>query len=77
MYASFVAHGPFSTNIKDIHTKRAMKGPAPGFHSISSDVTILDGFENVEIYGLVTKLLGIEHLAASNNGTKGFWDKYF
>ena len=36
-----------------------------------------NGFENVQIYGLVMKLLGIEEHAAKTNGTIGFWDQYF
>ena len=33
-------------------------------------------FQNVEVYNLVIKLLGIDAYAASNNGTVGFWDRY-
>lgn len=40
---------------------------------------VIQGFENVQIYGLVMKLLGIEQWWAvgGNNATKGFWDRYF
>jgi hypothetical protein len=34
----------------------------------------MKGFQNVEIYNLIIRLLGIEGQAASNNGTTGFWD---
>ena len=37
---------------------------------------IIEGFENVEIYGLICRLLGIERFMAPNNGTVGFWDRY-
>lgn len=34
-------------------------------------------FPNVEIYGLIMKLLDIESFSTRNNGTAGFWDIYF
>ncbi|KAF9503081.1 hypothetical protein BS47DRAFT_1310273 [Hydnum rufescens UP504] len=38
---------------------------------------IIEGFENVEVYGLIVKLLGIEpRFAAATNGTVGFWERY-
>ncbi|KAH8114406.1 Phosphodiest-domain-containing protein [Phellopilus nigrolimitatus] len=87
MRAMFVAHGPFSTNVKDVNIKRSttsifsrspkLNSPMkPGWHSIQDSAYVMEGFENVQIYGLVMKLLGIEEWAASNNATKGFWDKY-
>jgi len=36
----------------------------------------MNGFQNVEIYNLVVKLLGIEDKAAATNGTKGFWEQF-
>jgi hypothetical protein len=36
----------------------------------------MNGFQNVEIYNLVVKLLGID-TKANTNGTDGFWDLYF
>ncbi|KAI5114638.1 hypothetical protein M0805_004157, partial [Coniferiporia weirii] len=86
MFATFVAHGPFSTNVKDVHNKRssslsmfrsAAKRSSPGWHSIQDSAYVMEGFENVQIYGLVMKLLGLEEWSANNNATKGFWDKYF
>lgn len=88
MYATFVAHGPFSTNVKDVHEKRRssslisrvmpglFKRAGEGWHSVEGSAYVMDGFENVQVYGLVMKLLGLEHWSANNNGTKGFWDKY-
>ena len=89
MHAMFVAHGPFSTNVKDVHNKRSAeswssallrrsaKSPPPGWHSIDNSAYVIEGFENVQIYGLVMKLLGLEDWSARNNATRGFWDKYF
>lgn len=37
----------------------------------------MDTFQNVEIYNLMMKLIGIEDRVAPTNGTKGFWDKFF
>ncbi|KAH9889967.1 Phosphodiest-domain-containing protein [Cubamyces lactineus] len=48
-----------------------------GWHSIVDDAYVMETFENVQIYNLMMKLLGIEEHAAPTNGTKGFWDKYF
>ncbi|VDB91851.1 unnamed protein product [Peniophora sp. CBMAI 1063] len=86
MHAMFVAHGPFSAVAKAVHqSKRSILPSAlgslwnknAGWHSTSDDTYVMDGFENVQVYGLVMKLLGIEEHAASTNGTRGFWDKYF
>ena len=83
MHAMFVAHGPFSAVAKAVHQSRrsnaltSLWNKNAGWHSTSDDTYVMDGFQNVQIYGLVMKLLGIEEHAASTNGTKGFWDKYF
>ncbi|KAG7088112.1 hypothetical protein E1B28_012137 [Marasmius oreades] len=86
MHAMFVAHGPFSAVVKSLHQSWSMSARFPrsllpwknkGWHSTSDDTYVMDRFRNVEIYGLVMKLLGIEELAAKTNGTNGFWDKYF
>ncbi|KIP08617.1 hypothetical protein PHLGIDRAFT_104115 [Phlebiopsis gigantea 11061_1 CR5-6] len=84
MHAMFVAHGPFSSVIKAIQKsdnshffKRFLSRPNKGWHSTSNDTYIMETFQNVEIYNLMIKLLGIESSAAPTNGTKGFWDKYF
>ncbi|TFK52494.1 Phosphodiest-domain-containing protein [Heliocybe sulcata] len=84
MNAMFVAHGPFSAVTKVLHqqnsrslAKRWLGNPNEGWHSTTDDTYVMDGFENVNIYNLVMKLLAIEEFAASTNGTEGFWDKYF
>ena len=92
MFATFVAHGPFATTVKDIHQKRSATLSSRLSRSLlprkytnmdwdrfsHKDATyVIQGFENVQIYGLVMKLLGIEEWSASNNATRGFWDRYF
>lgn len=68
MHAIFVHHGPASSRIKSNINRRDQVA--------RSEVTIIDGFENVELYNLVMdKLLGARQLAP-NNGTSGFWDRY-
>jgi predicted AlkP superfamily pyrophosphatase or phosphodiesterase len=81
MQAIFVAHGPFSFEAKAQHQKRTKHAPfrrssKHDWHSTSDDTYIMQRFQNVEVYNLVIKLLGIDAYAASNNGTVGFWDRY-
>ncbi|RDB14576.1 hypothetical protein Hypma_016311 [Hypsizygus marmoreus] len=71
MQAMFIAHGPFSTDVKALH-----QTGNKGWHSTSGGAYIMDRFQNVEVYSLVMKLLGIEDYATPTNGTLGFWDKY-
>jgi hypothetical protein len=67
MHAIFVAHGPFSKVAKAALTARA---EGQGEH-------LMPGFQNVEIYNLVMRLLGIDAAhAAKTNGTANFWDAY-
>ena len=84
MHAMFVAHGPFSSVVKAIEQsshqgifRRWLSRPNKGWHSTSDDTYVMETFDNVEIYNLMVKLLGIEANASANNGTSGFWDKYF
>ncbi|KDQ62542.1 hypothetical protein JAAARDRAFT_122323 [Jaapia argillacea MUCL 33604] len=56
---------------------RDLENANHGWHSTANDVYVMNPFENVNIYNLVVKLLGIEEIAAVTNGTVGFWDKYF
>lgn len=37
---------------------------------------IIEQFDNVEVYGLIVKLLNLDKFAAPNNGTPGFWNRY-
>lgn len=75
MQAMFIAHGPFSTDVKALH-QSGTKPADDHWHSTEGNTYIMERFPNVEIYNLVIKLLGIEAYAAPNNGTAGFWDKY-
>ncbi|KAF8512855.1 Phosphodiest-domain-containing protein [Hysterangium stoloniferum] len=84
MYAMFVSDGPFSAKIKQ-QKRRPLRSLSnilsrrrnnDGWHTASGETYIIRGFRNVELYGLVTKLLDIESFAAKTNGTAGFWDKY-
>ncbi|KAL6308356.1 Phosphodiest-domain-containing protein [Sparassis latifolia] len=85
MQAMFVAHGPFSAVVKAVEQSRTkghilprfLSRPNKGWHSTADDTFVMDAFENVNIYNLMMKLVGIEEHAAHTNGTKGFWDKYF
>ncbi|KAI0769919.1 Phosphodiest-domain-containing protein [Fomes fomentarius] len=56
---------------------RGLARPNKGWHSTADDTYVMETFQNVQIYNLMMKLLGIEEHAAATNGTKGFWDKYF
>ncbi|KAG2010001.1 nucleotide pyrophosphatase, variant 2 [Coprinopsis cinerea AmutBmut pab1-1] len=89
MQAMFVAHGPFSHHARVIaRANPSSRGLTDWFKSAwnggchskwqvaSKDTYIMNTFQNVEIYNLIMKLLGIEHAAAPNNGTVGFWDQY-
>jgi len=69
MRAIFVAHGPFSQG-----TKAAVAAQG---ESQNHGEYVMPGFQNVEIYNLVMRLLGIDAAdAAITNGTAGFWDTY-
>lgn len=84
MRAMFVANGPFASRAGLKLHRRVTLGSwwrrwlscLGGCSSSKRDrkIRIIEGFPNVEIYGLVTTLLGLE--PAPNNGTKGFWDQY-
>jgi hypothetical protein len=81
MQAMFVAHGPFTAVTKAMHQakrrKRSLSWANKGWHSTSDNTYVMDTFANVEIYGLIMKLLGTEQMSARTNGTAGFWDIYF
>ena len=85
MHAMFVAHGTFPSLVKSLHQSRSeanflarrLFNSNKGWHSTSDNTYVMDTFQNVEIYNLMMKLLGIEKHAARTNGTTGFWDNYF
>ncbi|KIJ54235.1 hypothetical protein M422DRAFT_153652 [Sphaerobolus stellatus SS14] len=84
MYSMFVADGPFSVKAKQKRqlASRSVRGIVSrmlgqdGWLEVTGETYIMHGFRNLEIYGLVTKLLGIEEFAVKTNGTEGFWDNY-
>ncbi|KAJ7771942.1 alkaline-phosphatase-like protein [Mycena maculata] len=82
MHAMFVAHGPFSSVVKVLHQARAglarrlLSRPNKGWHSTADDTYVMNAFENVQIYSLVMRLLGIDAVAPTN-GSCNFWDAYF
>ena len=87
MYAMFVSDGPFSGKAKQEQKLRARSAANlfswltrrfrdyDGWHT-TGETYVMRGFQNVELYGLVIKLLDIETYAANTNGTSGFWDRY-
>jgi hypothetical protein len=70
MQAIFIADGPFSIAAKRSRSRNH-------FDSNCSEPTVIEGFANVEMKGLIAKLLGVAIDGTSHNGTSGFWDKYF
>lgn len=78
MHAMFIAHGPFSDVAKALHRQSRMLNRNEGWHSTSDDLYVMDWFQNVEVYNLVMRLLGVpKGIWAKTNGTVGFWDRYF
>ncbi|KAG1894240.1 nucleotide pyrophosphatase [Suillus fuscotomentosus] len=69
MRAIFVAHGPFSRGARASVVARG-EGDA-------TEEYVMPGFQNVEIYNLVMRLLSLDATdIATTNGTAGFWDKF-
>lgn len=84
MQAIFFTRGPFSNAVTAARQMR-ISPFAHLMHSLlpqwctditNSDPHIIDTFINVELYGLVMKMLDLEEHAASTNATWGFWDNY-
>jgi len=84
MHAIFVAHGPLAEHIKAVQRKRAhvphRRTPALAQETSTEkgkdEITVIPGFDNLELYNLITqKLLKLSNVAP-NNGTANFWDKY-
>ncbi|WWD05374.1 hypothetical protein V865_003448 [Kwoniella europaea PYCC6329] len=69
MQAIFFAKGPLVKSIKE-------KAPLEVYESTGPP--ILKSFPNLEIFSLVTRLLGLSpSFEPAHNGTIGFWDRYF
>lgn len=67
MHAIFIGHGPFADKVRQ----------SSMLSSSSRGTSTMPGFSNLEIYDLVTRLLGIPAgMRAPHNGTRGFWDQY-
>ncbi|WRT66029.1 uncharacterized protein IL334_002980 [Kwoniella shivajii] len=65
MQAIFVAQGPFASQLKSSASSEVI---------LSRDPPIMKSFKNLEIFSLVTGLLGLSSIEPSHNGTVGFWD---
>jgi hypothetical protein len=80
MRAIFIAHGPFADAIKSQQKKKRnlqAQERGDGVEPEEDLSTVIDPFDNIEIYNLVAKLLGIEKTKrAPNNGTNEFWERY-
>ena len=77
MHAIFVAHGPFAERIKSTKKKReTVPHRLPSQDKSHDGITVISGFDNLEIYNLITReLLNLSNVAP-NNGTVGFWEKF-
>lgn len=81
MHAIFIAHGPLADRIKATKYKRSpttssVRQAASRDIAKHAAITVIPGFDNLEIYNLVTrKLLKLNNIA-EQNGTVGFWDTY-
>ncbi|GAA6029087.1 hypothetical protein JCM8097_001587 [Rhodosporidiobolus ruineniae] len=72
MHGIFVAHGPFAERVKAARRLTRKKR-----EDIPTDpaTTVVPGFSNLEVYGLVANLLRIpKERRAATNGTDGFWE---
>ncbi|KAG9315202.1 alkaline-phosphatase-like protein [Chiua virens] len=66
MRAVFISQGPFAEGVR----KRIQ------VEASQIQACVLPPFENVQLYNLLARLLGIETWASENNGTVGFWDRW-
>jgi|ERR1700730_16843983 len=59
---------------------RNLRASEPGSDGVVAESReepqIIEQFDNVEVYGLIVKLLDLDKFAAPNNGTPGFWNRY-
>jgi hypothetical protein len=87
MYAMFVSDGPFSGKAKqrrrlrtrstsNLFSRLITRSHDRDEWHATGETYVMQGFQNVEVYGLVTKLLDIEAYAVKTNGTSGFWNQY-
>ncbi|KAB5591542.1 Type I phosphodiesterase/nucleotide pyrophosphatase [Ceratobasidium theobromae] len=85
MRAVFIASGPFTDRVRAQVSSRPSRfsrvktmaaRPPIYVPPRGGDPVLIEQFENVEVYGLVMRLLGISQVAHTN-GTAGFWDTWF
>ena len=77
MQAIFIAHSSFSNMVKALR-QSWMSNRNKGWYSVSDGAYVMEPFQNVEVYNLVMRLLGVpKNPWAKTNGTVGFWDRYF
>jgi hypothetical protein len=75
MRALFVADGPFSRSAKLKSNANLKVSGIEGKNATAAmEPFVIEHFDNVQLYGLVAKLLGFK--PAKTNGTEGFWDDY-
>lgn len=63
MRAVFISQGPFAKSVRERLQDESQEH-------------VLPPFQNVELYNLVVRLLGIDKWASETNGTEGFWDRW-
>ncbi|WVQ71344.1 hypothetical protein IAR50_000872 [Cryptococcus sp. DSM 104548] len=67
MQAIFFTRGPLAKALRDSGT---------GLVEKDAEVPVLQSFENLEIFSLCTKLLGLRDVEPRHNGTEGFWERW-
>ncbi|QRV80871.1 pyrophosphatase/phosphodiesterase [Ceratobasidium sp. AG-Ba] len=67
--------GRFSRSTPAIHSKPPIYVPPRG--GGKNGPVLIEHFENVQVYSLVMRLLGIQQYSAQTNGTAGYWDTWF
>lgn len=84
MQAIFVAHGPFAESVKRRRRRSLTTSSSSKWDWLSGKrkreeeerIRTIPPFENVELFGLLAKLLDLRDLPPTNS-TPGFWDQYF
>ncbi|QRV89320.1 pyrophosphatase/phosphodiesterase [Ceratobasidium sp. AG-Ba] len=93
MRAIFIASGPFGSRVRaKVFSERSpipdlFDRTCPIVHikplvhlhdeNDESSPVMIRRFENVQVYGLVMQLLGIQRYSSQTNGTAGYWDALF
>ncbi|KAF8594615.1 Phosphodiest-domain-containing protein [Ceratobasidium sp. AG-I] len=78
MRAMFIASGPFTDRVRaQVFSSTQSPNVLANRFARKNGPVLIEHFQNVEIYGLVVRLLGIRQWTAQTNGTDGFWDAWF